>query len=133
MSRRVGQDCTVVISGNWYRVRWRVDVEGQEKRANRNAKIDRVAFDKNGNPKPPSQEVRRKASEIVEKSRANSEQHSNRVVLGEVSFRDQAKEYVRCVRARDRRPIRDASSIEAALHRWILPDIAELPLATSTT
>ena len=91
MSRSVGQDCTVVISGNWYRVRWRVDVEGQEKRVNRNAKIARVTFDKNGKPKPPSQEVTRKASEIVEKSGANSEQHFNRVVLGEVSFRDQRR------------------------------------------
>jgi len=72
--------------------------------------------------------VERKASEIVEKSGANSEQHFNRVVLGEVSFRDQAKTYVRWAITRDREPIRDSSSIEAALNKWILPAIGDLPL-----
>jgi len=72
-----------------------MDAEGQEKRINMSAKIAPVVFDKNGEPKLPSAEVERKAREIVEKSGANSEQHFNRVVLGEVSFRDQAKTYVR--------------------------------------
>jgi integrase len=92
------------------------------------AKIAPVVFDKNGEPKLPSAEVERKAREIVEKSGANSEQHFNRVVLGEVSFRDQAKTYVRWAITRDREPIRDTSSIEAALNKWILPAIGDLPL-----
>ena len=128
MSRRSGQNGTVVIAGNWYRVRWRMDAEGQEKRINMSAKIAPVVFDKNGEPKLPSAEVERKAREIVEKSGANSEQHFNRVVLGEVSFRDQAKTYVRWAITRDREPIRDSSSIEAALNKWILPAIGDLPL-----
>ncbi len=128
MSRRSGQNGTVVIAGNWYRVRWRMDVEGQEKRINMSEKIAPVVFDRNGEPKLPSAEVERKASEIVEKSGANSEQHFNRVVLGEVSFRDQAKTYVRWAITRDREPIRDSSSIEAALNKWILPAIGDLPL-----
>ncbi len=128
MSRRSGQNGTVVIAGNWYRVRWRMDVEGQEKRINMSEKIAPVVFDRNGKPKLPSAEVERKASEIVEKSGANSEQHFNRVVLGEVSFRDQAKTYVRWAITRDREPIRDSSSIEAALNKWILPAIGDLPL-----
>ena len=126
--RRSGQNGTVVIAGNWYRVRWRMDVEGQEKRINMSEKIAPVVFDRNGEPKLPSAEVERKASEIVEKSGANSEQHFNRVVLGEVSFRDQAKTYVRWAITRDREPIRDSSSIEAALNKWILPAIGDLPL-----
>ena len=128
MSRRSGQNGTVVIAGNWYRVRWRMDAEGQEKRINMSEKIAPVVFDKNGEPKLPSAEVERKAREIVEKSGANSEQHFNRVVLGEVSFRDQAKTYVRWAITRDREPIRDSSSIEAALNKWILPAIGDLPL-----
>ena len=130
MSRRSGQNGTVVIAGNWYRVRWRMDAEGQEKRINMSAKIAPVVFDKNGEPKLPSAEVERKAREIVEKSGANSEQHFNRVVLGEVSFRDQAKTYVRWAITRDREPIRDSSSIEAALNKWILPAIGDLPLGS---
>jgi integrase len=128
MNRRSGQNGTVVIAGKWYRVRWRMDVEGQEKRINMNEKVAPVVFDKNGEPKLPSVEVQRKAREIVEKSGANSDQRFNRVVLGEVSFRDQAKTYVRWATTRDREPIRDSSSIEAALNKWILPAIGDLPL-----
>jgi integrase len=128
MSRRSGQNGTVVIAGNWYRVRWRIDVEGQGKRINMSEKVAPVVFDRNGEPKLPSAEVERKARQIVEKSGANSEQRFNRVVLGEVSFRDQAKNYVRWATTRDREPIRDSSSIEAALNKWILPAIGDLPL-----
>jgi integrase len=128
MSRRSGQNGTVVIAGNWYRVRWRIDVEGQEKRINMSEKVAPVVFDRDGEPKLPSAEVERKAREIVEKSGANSDQRFNRVVLGEVSFRDQAKTYVRWATTRDREPIRDSSSIEAALNKWILPAIGDLPL-----
>ena len=128
MSRRNGQNGTIVIAGNWYRVRWRMDVEGQERRINMSEKIVPVVFDRNGVPKLPSAEVERKAREIVEKSGANSEQRFNRVVLGEVSFRDQAKTYVRWATTRDREPIRDSSSIEAALNKWILPAVGDLSL-----
>ena len=95
---------------------------------NMSEKVAPVVFDKNGEPKLPSAEVERKAREIVEKSGANSEQHFNRVVLGEVSFRDQAKTYVRWAITRDREPIRDSSSIEATLNKWILPAIGDFPL-----
>jgi hypothetical protein len=55
-------------------------------------------IDKDGNPKPASQAVQRLAREIVERSGANSIEHFNRVVVGEVSFQDQTKEYLRfCV------------------------------------
>ena len=128
MSRRNGQNGTVVIAGNWYRVRWRMDVEGQEKRINMNEKVAPVVFNRSGKPKTPSPDVLRKAREIVENSGANSEDRFNRVVLGESTFRDQAKTYLNWVQTRDREPIKDASSIEAALNKWILPEIGDLPL-----
>jgi hypothetical protein len=87
MSRRSGQNGTVVV-GNWYRVRWRMDVEGQNERIKMSEKVAPAVFDRNGKPKLASAEVERKAREIVEKSGANSEQRFNRVVLGEVAFRD---------------------------------------------
>jgi hypothetical protein len=71
MSRRSGQNGTVVIAGNWYRVRWRMDVEYQQERVNMSEKVAPVIFDKSGIPKPPSIDVLRKAYEIVEKSGAN--------------------------------------------------------------
>jgi integrase len=130
MSRRSGQKGTVVIAGNWYRVRWRMDVEGQEERINMNEKVAPVVFDRSGNPKPPSIDVLRKARETVEKSGANSEERFNRVVLGETTFRAQAKKYLLWVQTRDREPIKDSSSIEAALNKWILPEIGDLPLGS---
>jgi integrase len=128
MSRRSGQNGTVVIAGKWYRVRWRMDVEGQKERINMNEKVAPVVFDRSGSPKPPSIDVLRKAREIVEKSGANSENRFNRVVLGETSFRDQARVYLQWVHTRDRQPIKDTSSIEAALNKWILPEIGDLLL-----
>ena len=129
MSRRSGQNGTVVIAGNWYRVRWRMDVVGEEQRINMNEKVAPVVFDRSGKPKLPSSDVLRKAREIVEKSGANSEERFNQVVLGETTFRAQAKAYLQWVQTRDREPIKDASSIEAALNKWILPAIGDLPLA----
>jgi hypothetical protein len=124
MSRRNGQNGTIVIAGNWYRVRWRMDVEGQERRVCMSEKVAPVVFDKNGMPKPPSSEVQRKARELVEKSGANSEEHFNLVVLGEVTFRNQTKAFLHWVQNRDRERIKDTSSIEAALNKWILPELA---------
>lgn len=50
------------------------------------------------------------------------------MVLGEVSFREQAKVYLQWAKTRDREPIKDISSIEAALNKWILPEIGDLSL-----
>jgi len=129
MSRRSGQNGTIVVQSGFYRVRWRMDVEGQVERQNMSVKLAPVVLDKQGRPKPASQEVRRVAREIVERSGANSEQRFNRIVLGEATFREQSKVYLRWIVTRDREPIKDASSIEAALNRWILPAIGDLPLA----
>jgi integrase len=128
MLRRSGQNGTIVVQSGFYRVRWRIDVEGQEERVNMTAKVAPVVLDKEGNPKPPSPEVRRKAREIVEQSGANSKQQFNRVVLGGVTFREQANAYLHWAVTRDREPIRDASSVEAALNKWILPAIGDIPL-----
>ena len=95
MSRRSGQNGSIVIQSGWYRVRWRMDVEGQEERINMSEKIALVVLDKGGKPKPASQAIRRMGREIVEHSGANSEERFNRVVLGEATFRDQAKLYLR--------------------------------------
>src|ERR1700730_16483065 len=94
-----------------------------------NVKVAPVVFDKEGKPKPASPEVRRMARKIVERSGANSEQHFNRIVLGEATFRDQAKLYLNWAFTRDREPIKDASSVEAALNKWILPAIGDMLLA----
>jgi hypothetical protein len=105
-----------------------MDIEGQYERIYMTTKIAPVMLDKDGNPKPPSPEVRRKAREIVEHSGANSKQQFNRVVLGEITFREQAEVYLQWAKTRDREPIKDTSSIEAALNKWILPAIGDMSL-----
>lgn len=129
MNRRRGQIGTIVVQSGFYRVRWRMDIEGQQKRQNMSAKIAPVVLDKYGKPEPAPPKVQRMAKEIVERSGANSEQRFNRVVLGEATFRDQAKDYLHWAVTRDREPIKDASSLQAALSKWILPAIGDMSLA----
>ncbi len=69
MHRRSGQNGTVVVQDGWYRVRWRQDVRGREQRVQMSEKIAPAVFDKEGKPKPPSPNIRRKAREIVEKTK----------------------------------------------------------------
>ena len=52
-------------------------------------------------------ELERRAKEIVQEAGANSEERFNRVVLGEVTFRDQAKVYLQEAVIPNRKPIRD--------------------------
>ena len=129
MNRRSGQNGTIVIQSGFYRVRWRMDIEGQEKRQNMSATIAPVVLDKHGNPEPAPPKVQRMAKEIVECTGANAEQRFNRVVLGEATHRDQAKDYLHWPVTRDREPIKDASRLQAALNKWILPAIGDTPLA----
>lgn len=74
-------------------------------------------------------QLQRRAAEVIAKSGANSVERFNQVVLGEVTFREQAKIYLREAVSRNRRPIRNTTSIEGALNKWILPLLGDLPLA----
>ena len=130
MLRRSGQNGTIVVQSGFYRVRWRMDSAGQQERINMTAKVAPVLLDREGKPRPASPQIRRMAREIVEQSGANSKQHFNRVVVGDVAFRDQAQAYLLWAKTRDREPIKDTSSIEAALNKWILPAVGDLPLGS---
>lgn len=92
-------------------------------------KIAPVVFDREGNPKPASPEIRRKARSIVEQSGANSEDRFNQVVIGEVTFRQQAEIYLKNAVSRKRNPLRDTVSIKDSLNKWIYPEIGDLPLS----
>jgi hypothetical protein len=46
MNRRKGQNGTVVIQSGWYRVRWWMDIEGQEDRIYMSEKVAPVVIDK---------------------------------------------------------------------------------------
>ena len=124
MSRRSGQNGYIEKSGRWYVVRWRMDVEGEEKRRYFREKICPIF----GPGKLSASERERKAKDIVERSGANSEERFNRVVFGETTFREQALVFLQWAVTRTREPIKDATSVRAAFNKWILPAIGDMPL-----
>lgn len=122
MSRRCGQSGTLVKQTGWWRVRFRLDQPGDE-RKHMSVKVAPV------NMRLTKPELERRAKEIVQHAGANSEERFNRVVLGEVTFREQAKIYLQTAISRKRNPLRHTGSIEGAMNKWIYPAIGDLPLA----
>jgi integrase len=103
MSRRAGQKGQIVVSGKWYRVRFRMDVEGQEERRNMSERICPTS-----GPGLLSKSKReRKAREIIVASGADTVEHFNKVVKQEtgVRFREQAKLFLQNAQTKKRNPI----------------------------
>jgi len=124
MSRRGGQGSKPFRAGKWWRVRARFDVPGVKKRQHRSLKVCLIS------ERLPIPVIERKAREVIAASGANSEERFNRVVLGEgVSFREQAKIYLQEASTRNRRPIRNTTSIEGAMNKWINPMIGDMTLS----
>jgi integrase len=123
MSRRSGQSGNLVKQSGWWRVRFRLDQPGKQVRKQMSLKVAPVCM------RLSRSELERRAKEIVREAGAISEEQFNRVVLGEVSFRQQVKAYLREAVVRNRNPIRNTTSMEGALRKWVLPTIGDLPLA----
>lgn len=124
MSRRSGQDSKPFKAGKWWRVRVRFDVPGVEKRQQKSLKVAPVSL------RLSKPELERRAAEVIAASGANSEERFNRVVLGEGgTFREQAKQYLQEATTRNRRPIKDPTSVQGAIRKWINPVIGDLPLS----
>jgi integrase len=122
MSRRSGQTGNLVKQGCWWRVRFRLDQPGNDTRKQMSVRVAPVSM------KLSRPELERRARDIVEKSGANSEERFNQTVLGEVTFREQAKAYLQKAVSRNRKPLRDTVSIEGAMNKWIYPAVGNLPL-----
>jgi integrase len=123
MSRRSGQSGTLVKQGRWWRVRVRLDQRGIEKRTHPSLKVAPVSL------KLSKSELQRLAAEKLQEAGANSVERFNRIVLGEVTFREQKKAYLQEAVSRNRKPIRNTASIEGAMAKWILPAIGDMPLS----
>ena len=89
MTRRSGQLGTIVKQAGWYRVRFRLDVQGQYARTQKNVKICPVS----GPGLLTKPERERRKVEIVNSYGANSMERFERVVLGTVErkFSEQAE------------------------------------------
>src|SRR5271156_5301116 len=128
MSRRSGQSGTVVKQGNWFRVRFRLDIPGQYDRKQMNEKICTTS----GPGKLTKPQIERRAQEIIASFGANSEQHFNEAVVGtSLTFRDQSKVWLKQATARKRKPIRESSvpTIQSALDKWLLPNLGDLAVS----
>lgn len=128
MSRRSGQGGYIERSGNWYVVRFRIDVLGQEKRQNMREEICPIS----GPGALSASERTRKAKEIIAASGADSVEHFEKVVSSNhgVTFRQQATRWLHKARTRKREPVAPstAETWECALKNWINPNIGDTPL-----
>ncbi len=124
MSRRSGQRGHLVKQSGWWRVRFRLDQPGVEARKLVSVKVAPVSL------KLSRPDLERRAAEIVNREGANSEERFDRIVLGEgVTFREQAKIYLQEAVSRNRRPIKDPTSVHGAIRKWINPIIGDVPLS----
>ena len=107
MSRRSGQSGHIEKSGNWYVVRFWMDVPGQEKRKHMCVKISPI----NGLGSLTKPERERKAREIIAESGADTPDclaHAEGISCG-VTFRQQAAWWINHVQQRKRKPIAPAT------------------------
>jgi integrase len=128
LSRRTGQNGHIEASGKWFVVRFWKDVEGQEKRALVRERICPIF----GPGSLNRSERERRAKQIIAESQADTTQYLNRVVkqqLG-ITFKEQSKIWLEQSQTRKRKPIRATTvpTIQAALDKWILPEVGHLPL-----
>ena len=130
MSRRSGQSGHIEKSGNWYVVRFWMDVPGQEKRKHMCVKVSPIKGP--GSLTKPERE--RKAREIIAESGADTPEclaHAEGTSSG-VTFRQQAAWWINHVQQRKRKPIAPATveSSQGCLDVWILPNLGDVPLSS---
>ncbi|MGA2300990.1 MAG: tyrosine-type recombinase/integrase [Candidatus Acidiferrum sp.] len=129
LSRRTGQSGHIEASGRWFVVRFWKDIEGQEKRALVRERICPIS----GPGYMNRSERERRAKEIIAESRVDTAEHFNRTVKQQfgVTFKEQSKIWLQQSQSRKRKPIRATTvpTIQAALDKWILPELGHLPLS----
>lgn len=130
MSRRTGQKGHIEPSGKWWVVRWWQDVPGQEKRSLRRARICPIS----GPGSLNKSERRRRASEIIAESGADTEEYFNSVVNPmqfAVTFRQQAETWHENETTRKRNPVAIATKEwwRGCLDNWLIPHLGDLPIS----
>lgn len=130
MARRSGQVGYEVVKGGWYHVRFRMDVQGQEKRAYLSKPICPVS----GPGALSKLERLRKRREIITASGADSQEHFEQVEAFNhgKTFRQQAEWWLNHVQTRKRKPIKPATAagFESYLKRWLRPNLGDLPVSS---
>lgn len=130
MARRSGQVGYEEKKGNWYHVRFRKDVPGQEKRAYLSIPICPISGP--GALRKPERLRRRK--EIIVASGADTEEHFNSVAAINYggTFRKQAEWFLNHLQTRKRKPIKPATAdgYRSYIGNWLDPYLGDLPLSS---
>jgi integrase len=128
MSRRSGQTGAIVKEGNWYRVRFRIDVPGQHERKQMSVKLCPIS----GPELMTKSERERRKVEIVNSFGANSEEQFNKVKAIEMghTFREQAKKWLHQCMTRKRKPVKPATlrGWESYINNRLSPLIGDMVL-----
>ena len=129
MSRRSGQKGYIEKRGNAFYVRYRIDVLGQEKRQYACVRICPTS----GPGKMGLNERRRRATEIIAESGADTEKHFRTVEavnLG-VTFEQQAEMFMTNSQTRKLDPIKPATAKtwEICLKKWLNPHLGKMPVS----
>jgi integrase len=110
-------------------VRFWIDVPGQEARQHACRRICPIS----GPGLLSAAAQKRRAREIIAESGADTEEHFKKVVVGNkvVTFREQAEWWLDWLQTRNNGPIPETSvsSIRAALDKWLIPNLGDLPLS----
>jgi len=129
MSRRTGQAGHIERSGKWWVVRWWMDVQGEEERSHRRAKICPVS----GVGSLSKSERTRRAREIIAESGADTVEYFEKVVKQDTgtTFREQAECWLVRMRVRKRKPVAPSTieEWERTLTNWLNPNIGDYPLS----
>lgn len=131
MSRRSGQRGHIEESGNMNVVRFRIEVPGQSTRQLVRVPICPI----NGPGALGKAELRRKATEIVNASGANSESRFQEVVSSpQVTFTEQSQSFLSDAVSRARDPIANSTLRlwNGILKNWLLPLIGALLISQIT-
>jgi integrase len=130
MARRSGQSPQPVTHRGWWTVRYRIDVPGQDKRAQRRERICPVS----GPSLLTRPEIERRAKEIIAASGADTVEHfemCEAFSLG-TTFRQQAKSWIAHMQTKKRSPIAPATAAgyRSYLNKWLYPTVGDLPVAS---
>jgi integrase len=129
MRRRRGQQGSIETSGRWKVVRFWIDVPGQDERQHACRRICPIS----GPGLLSATAQKRRAREIIAASGADTEEHFKKVVVGDkaITFREQAEWWLDWLQTRNNDPIPETSvpTIRAALDKWLIPSLGDLPLS----
>ena len=129
MARRSGQSGYLVRKGNWWHVRYYIDVSGRQDRARKSLPVCPIS----GLGALSLPERRRRAKELIAASGADTEEHFKKVEAANLglAFQQQADRWLEESQNRKRNPVKAKTVCcwRSILRKWLVPNLGSMPLA----